>query len=77
MCRTCALYKSCPCPVHTTDLIREPEQIGVRVVGEHAVDRVHQLLQQQEEELLGDPACINSLLPVKDDLQARGKHIQV
>ena len=55
--------------MHTTNLVREPEQVGLGVVREHAIDRVHQLLQQQQEELLGDSSRIHSLLPIKDHLQ--------
>ena len=53
-------------------LVREPEQVGLRVVGEHPVHGIHQLLQEQEEELLGHPARVHRLLPVKDHLVERG-----
>lgn len=53
----------------STHFIREPEQIGVGVLCEHAVDGIHQLFQKEQEELLGDSSSVYCFLSVKDDLR--------
>lgn len=38
-------------------------------MGEHPIYRIHELLQQEQEELLGDAAGVHSFLSVEDDLR--------
>ena len=49
----------------TTDLIVEPDQLGLLVLLEHAKLRIQNVLQQQHEELLLHPSCIHTLLTHK------------
>lgn len=38
-------------------------------MSEHPIHRIHELLQQQQEELFSDAACVYGLLPIKDHLE--------
>ena len=42
---------------------------------EHPVHRIHQLLQQQQEELFSNSACVYSFLSIKDHLREENEAI--
>lgn len=42
---------------------------------EHPVHRIHQLLQQQQEELFSNSACVDGFLSIKDHLREENEAI--
>lgn len=58
-----------------TYFVREPQQVGLFVMCEHPVHRIHQLLQQQQEELFSNSACVYGFLSIKDHLREENEAI--